>query len=289
MYRYHIYLSAILSNFLFFSGILVCQTVNVTTNSDSGAGSLRQAMLDINAGSDTSNTINLQIPGNAPIAVSSDLPLTKKNTIINSTGRQIIDGSDQFRLFATIMADLTLTNCTLRNGAAIGGRSQGKFVGAGLGCGGGVYIDRGQTLTITNSSLTSNIAKGGRANSGGEPLMTGGASFSDGTKDQGGDYPGLATRGGSSDGSPFLTGYGGGGGNHSTQGGGDGPGHDAPDSAGGYCGGGGAGNPKFKQNYGGGGGNGGGAGIEHIHNTGGGGGGFGSGGYGGLGLSLIHI
>ncbi len=153
MYRYHIYLSAILSNFLFFSGILVCQTVNVTTNSDSGAGSLRQAMLDINAGSDTSNTINLQIPGNAPIAVSSDLPLTKKNTIINSTGRQIIDGSDQFRLFATIMADLTLTNCTLRNGAAIGGRSQGKFVGAGLGCGGGVYIDRGQTLTITNLSL----------------------------------------------------------------------------------------------------------------------------------------
>ncbi len=38
---------------------LYSQTQTVTTTADSGAGSLRQAITDINAGSDASNTINL--------------------------------------------------------------------------------------------------------------------------------------------------------------------------------------------------------------------------------------
>lgn len=285
MYRCHIYLFVILTNVLFFSGVMLCQTVNVTTNSDNGPGSLRQAMLDINAGSDASNTINLQIPGNAPITVSGDLPLTKKNTVINSSGRQVIDGSGQFRLFATIMADLSLNNCILRNGAAIGGAAKGQC-GAGLGCGGGIYIDRGQTLTITNTTLAVNLARGGEANPGGSLFTTGGASFSDGTKNEGGDYPGGEIKGGESDGSPFLTGYGGGKGNISNEGG-DGPGHNAPDSAGGYCGGGGGGGRGFGGNVGGGGGNGGGDGMENEYGEGGGGGGFGSGGYAGTKLGLV--
>ena len=62
---------------LCFSIPVFSQTVNVTTNADSGAGSLRQAITNINAGSDASNTINLQIPGNS-IVVGSDLPLIKQ-------------------------------------------------------------------------------------------------------------------------------------------------------------------------------------------------------------------
>lgn len=91
------------------------QNITVNTNADGGSGNLRQAIININNGSDSSNTINLEIFNNAPIVLQSDLPVIKKNTVINSTGKQPIDGQGQYRLFATIMADLTINNCTLQN------------------------------------------------------------------------------------------------------------------------------------------------------------------------------
>ena len=53
----------------------------------------------------------MQVPGNAPIIVGSDLPVIKKSTDIVSTGEQPINGGGQYRLFATLMDDLSLTNC----------------------------------------------------------------------------------------------------------------------------------------------------------------------------------
>lgn len=108
--------------------------ITVKTHADSGAGSLRQAIVDINQGSDSSNIIDLQIPNNTPIVLQSDLPLIKKNTTINSTGKQPVNGQGQYRLFATIIADLTLTNCNLDQGAAIGGNAH-FACGGGLGAG----------------------------------------------------------------------------------------------------------------------------------------------------------
>lgn len=67
----------LISNLLFFSKVIP-QTFNVTSPADSGGGTLRQAITDINLGSDSSNTINLQIPANSPIMVNSDLPVIKK-------------------------------------------------------------------------------------------------------------------------------------------------------------------------------------------------------------------
>lgn len=192
--------------------VVYSQTETVTNANDSGGGSLRQAITNINAGSDASNTINLQIPGNSPISAGSDLPVIKKNTVINSTGKQLISGNGQYRLFATIMADLSLTNCVLQNGVAIGGDGGG----GGMGAGGGVYIDRGNTLILTNTIITTCKALGGRG-LGEYGFGGGGASFSTARKDGiksmgGGDHPGQNDgTGGEYDGSPFLTGYGGGG------------------------------------------------------------------------------
>lgn len=257
---------------LFVLGCSFClysANIPVTTNANSGAGSLRQAIIDINSGLDDLNTINIQIPENSPISLSSDLPVIKKNTHITSSTKQSINGNNKYRLFATIMADLKISNCTLENGAAIGGNGGG----GGMGAGGGVYIDRGRRLTLTGSSIVNCKAQGGNSDVidylqfGG-----GGASFSssnkEGTKNRGGgDFPGLNnSSGGRSDGSIFLTGYGGGS-SKAGIGGGNGSGNAIN---GGYCGG---GSRKFNTSSGGGGGNGGADGVLE-----GGGGGFGSGG-----------
>lgn len=219
------------------------QTINVTTNADGGVGNLRQAIIDINNGSDSSNTINLEIFGNSPIVLQSDLPVIKKNTTINSTGKQPINGQGQYRLFATIMADLTINNCTLQNGAVIGGNGGG----GGMGAGGGIYIDRGKTLTLTQATIINSKAQGGIGQN--QQIGGGGASFSTLSKDgnetqSGGDFPAKGSEGGVFDGSIFLIGYcgGSGGSNGGGSGGGDGTGSNGVSHQGGdngYCGGGG--------------------------------------------------
>ena len=222
-------------------------------------------------------------------SITSDLPVIKKNTVVTSTRHQIIDGKGKYRLFATIRADLTINNCTLSNGAAIGGNAKGGG-GGGLGAGGGIYIDRGNTLTLSNTKIIHCKAEGGSVTWGYSPTNGGGASFSSENKNGqhscgGGDYPGVqgdkGGTGGAYDGSTFLKGYGGGsGGNNGGKGGGNGPGVDQGGTGlGGYCGGGGG---KARE-CGCSGGNGGGNGKKNnlgypTFSGGGGGGGFGSGG-----------
>lgn len=149
----------------------------------------------------------------------------------------------------TIKADLFLTNCTLKNGVAIGGNGGG----GGLGAGGGVYIDRGNKLILINTSILNCQSKGGIGTS--ERRGGGGASFSSNEKNAielsgGGDYPGTATSGGSFDNSEYLNGYGGGDGGKTKDGSrvskslGKGAGKNAEGVSGGdggYCGGGGSG------------------------------------------------
>lgn len=261
--------SIILLLLFFLQVSLFSKTLTVTTNADSGNRSLRQAILDINNGSDSSNTINLRVPGNSAISINSDLPTIQKNTSIDSLTQQPIDGNGKYRLFATIMADLALTNCTLQNGAAIGGGG-GASSGGGLGCGGGIYIDRGNKLSMTNIAITKCKAQGGKGEEIFANLGGGGASFCTSKigndLSAGGDYPGYRDgKGGSYDQSLFLSGYGGGD-SITNKGGGNGA---AERGKSGYCGGGGSGRS-------GSGGNGGGDGTKNS----GGGGGFGSGGCG---------
>ncbi len=272
--------------FLLLSPIANAVVYSVTNNNDSGAGSLRQAITDLNSGGTagsaaSNNTINVSISGTPTITLASDLPVIQKGvTITSSNPNQTISGASSYRLFATFQSSLSLTNIDLTNGLARGGNGDVSG-GGGLGAGGGVYIDFGQTLTLSGTEISNCTARGGNsgpaANGGGGG---GGASFSINSQDAsgnsgGGDRPGIVTTGGAA--SQGTSGYGGGNGGNPNQGLslGDGSGGNSSGvtgGSGGYCGG--AGGGSQSNNGGGGGGNPGGDGAVSS----GGGGGFGSGG-----------
>src|SRR6266576_7084203 len=65
---------AVLASLVFLSHTVLGATFTVTTTSDSGAGSLRQAILDANPASGT-DTIEFQIPGSPPFTIMPTLPL----------------------------------------------------------------------------------------------------------------------------------------------------------------------------------------------------------------------
>ena len=292
-------LTPLLSSLLFYSAHLESAAFNVINNNDSGSGSLRQAILDLNSsGSNTGNTITIS-GGLSIITLASNLPPIQKGVTILTTGgvSQQISGNNLYTLF-NVAAPLILQNCTLTAGMAVGGAGANGTTttpypgvgssggGGGLGAGGAIYIAGSQTVTLLNTTLSSNTAQGGAGGVGNTTPGTnlsgggGGASFSIGSKAGtltagGGDFPGTRPAGGG--GNNTGTGYGGGaaGGTGGGAGGGSGSGQTATGliigGAGGYCGGGGGGGC-------GGGGNGGGSGAANSS----GGGGLGSGGAGGL-------
>ncbi len=75
-----------LASLVFLSHTVLGATFTVTTTSDSGAGSLRQAILDANPASGT-DTIEFQIPGSPPFTIMPTLPLPTLTgpVIINAT------------------------------------------------------------------------------------------------------------------------------------------------------------------------------------------------------------
>lgn len=262
-------------------------TGTVNTNADtagtSQTGSLRQVINYINASgtagsSVTSNTININNVG--AITLGSDLPVIQKGvTIAAASLGQVIDGASSYRLFATFQSSLRLSDIVLSNGRAIGGTGIWGS-GGGMGAGGGVYIDYGNSLQLHQVDITSCQAIGG---DGGPPFgnLGGGgaaASWTIGTKNSVdengvGDYPGLNNGGGAAITGPNA-GYGGGNGGGAGAGIGGGTGAGGSNGGnGGYCGGGGGGGSATV--FGSAGGNGGGTGGTTS------GGGYGSGGAGG--------
>src|SRR5436190_22407225 len=75
---------AVLASLVFLSHTVLGATFTVTTTSDSGAGSLRQAILDATNGTDT---IEFQIPGSPPFTIMPTLALPRLTSpvIINAT------------------------------------------------------------------------------------------------------------------------------------------------------------------------------------------------------------
>ena len=73
-----------LASLVFLSHTVLGATFTVTTTSDSGAGSLRQAILDATNGTDT---IEFQIPGSPPFTIMPTLALPRLTSpvIINAT------------------------------------------------------------------------------------------------------------------------------------------------------------------------------------------------------------
>jgi Bacterial Ig-like domain (group 3)/Putative Ig domain len=158
----------------------------VTSAADSGAGSLRQAIIDA-AGNGVADTIGF----NASLA-SSTLSLTSNDAItafgptalvINADNITIdgsaapkmqISGVNAHRVFAlTNTATLTLKSIWIANGRALGGNGGGVAAataanggGGGAGIGGAIY-NFGGTLNLVQSTLSGNTAQGGNGGSGG--------------------------------------------------------------------------------------------------------------------------
>ena len=149
----------------------------VTNTADSGAGSLRQAILNANTAMG-SNTITFGSGVTGMITLNSPLPPIGSNiagasiTSINPNGNAIIiNGQSLYSAFFVVQQTIPVTISGLfqvRNCASIGGNGGlGAANGGGgaLGAGGGVFVAPGSTLTMQGFNFTGCSAMGGNGGS----------------------------------------------------------------------------------------------------------------------------
>src|SRR3954466_7870760 len=172
----------------------------VTNNADSGAGSLRQAILDANANwisapLQTSTITFAAGMANSTITLLSALPAIAGSLTIDgaqydvdgnpSTQGITISGATSFRVFYVSQGDAHFQYFTIANGKAVGGDG-GDGGGGGLGAGAAIFVAVGNT-TVNNVNFTNDDANGGA----GTAATIGGAG-GNGPDGTGGGTPGGA-------------------------------------------------------------------------------------------------
>jgi len=134
----------------------------VTNNNDSGAGSLRQAIIDAGnaAGVDTIDLTSVS----GTINLNSSLGNLNTGNDINfvDDGNTAISGQNAYQILNVYGANVTFSRLTLANGLARGGDGNGGG-GGGLGAGGALFINAGN-VTLNNVTFSGNRAVGGNAN-----------------------------------------------------------------------------------------------------------------------------
>ena len=221
---------------LIFSRSTEAMNFTVSSNADSGTGSLRDALQQsLITSTDPVDNINFTSP--FTISLASQLPILSnlgnpnKTININTTTpvSVTLDGAGTYQGFfadvmhtsgtlAVNMNDMTIQNCAVVGG--IGGGNVGPSVpgGGGLGAGGAIFVGENTTVTLTNVTLDTNIATGGnggnadtstnfRNGGGGGGGYGGGAGGSSGSGNAGSGGGGFRSSGGRG-----LYGSGGGGG-----------------------------------------------------------------------------
>ncbi len=207
-------LTLLLSSLIPFS--LFSNTYIVTNNNDSGAGSLRQAILDSNTVGG-SNDININA-GLGTITLASSLPIiTNQATIVGLAEPQVLNASGHRAFFFyspdTTLTSITISNITIQNGNVTGGSggavipslAQGAGGGGGAGLGGAVFVPPDSTMTLHNMTFTSNRAVGGPGGSGPISSLNAGAGGGGGIFGGGGSGTGTSAP-------SIISGLGGGGG-----------------------------------------------------------------------------
>jgi hypothetical protein len=159
----------------------VPSTFTVMNTSDSGAGSLRQAILDANAqaGADVINFDPAAFSTPSTIRLLSSLPdVTGDLTINGPTAARLTISGDannsganddgDVRILSVSAGDVTLSDLTLTNGRARGADGvNGDIYGGDAGdAGGGAIYVGGGAVTLNNSTLSNNTAQGGQGGSG---------------------------------------------------------------------------------------------------------------------------
>ncbi len=158
-------------------------TFTVTNTDDSGAGSLRQAILDAEASAGADIIDMTGITGS--IILTTGLPNITQDLTINGNGsaNTIIDGNNLIRPFfiggdlvsSTEVPVVTIDGVTIQNGYAEGESPTGN-AGGGAGMGGGMFVNNGN-VTITNVIFSENSVLGG---TGGNDRFGGGGDGGDG-------------------------------------------------------------------------------------------------------------
>jgi RTX calcium-binding nonapeptide repeat (4 copies)/Calx-beta domain len=184
----------------------------VTNTNDSGAGSLRQAIVAINhpdslanqtitfTGTATQGTVNLQ----------TALPTLGRNVVVDGpgAGNLTVSGSGAVRIFNVISGvNVTLEGLTIANGRGTGTENgagifndggtltiaNSTLSGSSANVGGALY-NRNGTVTLSNSTLSNNTAQsggsiynqGGTVNITNSTLSAGAAEFGGGIYNQSG-------------------------------------------------------------------------------------------------------
>ncbi len=181
-------------------------TITVTNNADSGAGSLRQAIISASAG----DTIifDSSLAGQVILLTSGTLSINKNLTIDGSalTSQISISGNNAVSVFAVSNnATVTLRGVTVINGSATNGAGGSVASGSTLNVdrcifsgnvasnfGGGIYNTG--TLNITTSRFTNNRASWGGGLENRATLTVTDTTFSSNTATSGG--AGIETYGG---------------------------------------------------------------------------------------------
>jgi len=127
-------------------------TLIVTNTNDSGPGSLRQALADVNDG----DSIDFAVTGT--IGLTSGELLVDKAIMISGpgAGNLAVNGNAKSRVFHVTGGNVTISGLTITNGDASENLP-----------GGGIYNDH-STLTVNNSTISGNLAGqgGGICNDG---------------------------------------------------------------------------------------------------------------------------
>jgi hypothetical protein len=218
-----------------FSTSVLAATYTVSNTQNSGAGSLRQAILDANASGapagivGAANTINVSASGT--IALTDALPMVFSNLTINGNGITV-DGGNAHRCFfvsglpttpngdpqaiSVTLQNMQLNHCRARGGD--GGSASVSGGGGAMGAGGALFVNTNASLMVSRVSFTANAAQGGDGGAQGTRTYGGGGGMGGAGADGGG---GLGGQGGSGSGAGGG-GIGGNGGTGSTGGGGGG-------------------------------------------------------------------
>jgi hypothetical protein len=153
---------------------LPANTIVVTNTNDSGPGSLRQALADANDG----DTIDATGVSGTILLTSGELQINHNVTINGpGAGNLAVNGNANSRVFENFASAVTIAGLTITNGhpplpdnsgggilnhggLTLSESSVSNSVAQGLngGSGGGIFVDVGGTLTVTNSTISGNGA-----------------------------------------------------------------------------------------------------------------------------------
>ncbi|MFE1813791.1 Ig-like domain-containing protein [Metapseudomonas otitidis] len=148
-------------------------TITVTSNADTGAGTLRNSIASALAG----DTITFQ--SSMTVGLTSGQLVLNKNLFIdgdldnNGTADVTIDANHISRVFAMTAGNVTLDGLVITKGLVSGNGGAYNTLAGGDALGGGIYV-AGGVLTLKNSAITANKAAAGGGNGGGSGYGYGG-------------------------------------------------------------------------------------------------------------------